>query len=173
MRRQSQNAFARPRGLGPFLRRWTIPILGAVTPVGLIVVNIAAFIVHHLTEFRWTIAVLAFVSGLMLNSWTALKIYRTARRHYPDHSWLHDTNQELVLIGGMAIVIILAFVTALFCYLGLESEKDLPNASTFITGVVAIAIPILLQALFARDERGSPKEMRVGSVVGAPPGEQP
>lgn len=132
------------------LRRWTIPTIGALTPVGLIVVNIAAFIVHHLAEFRWTISVLAFVSGVLLNSWAALKIYRVARSRRPNSALLSERNQELVLVGGLAIIIGVSFVTALFCYQGLSSEKNLPNSTTFITGVVAIAIPLVLQAIVTR-----------------------
>src|SRR5579864_973112 len=109
----------RPHGLGPFLKRWTIPIVGAVTPVGLIVVNIAAFIVKHLSEFRWSITVLAFVSSMMLNSWFALNLYRVLQRRRPDNSLVQDRNQELVLLGGMAAVILFSFLAALFSYLGL------------------------------------------------------
>ena len=36
--------------MGPFLKRWTIPIIGALTPAALIVVNIAVFIVKNLPE---------------------------------------------------------------------------------------------------------------------------
>jgi hypothetical protein len=154
-RRPSSFATAEPerRGVGAFLKRWTIPIIGALTPVSLIVVNISAFVVIHLTQFRWTISILAFVSGLMLNSWAALNIYRVLKRRRPDHALVTEHNQELVLVGGMGIIVIAAFLTALFCYLGLSSEKDLPNGVTFITGVVAIAVPILLQFLFRRGVR--------------------
>lgn len=150
LRRHSPIGAPRRRGLGAGLRRWTIPTVGALTPVGLIVVNIAAFIVHHLDQFRWTITVLAFVSGLMLNSWTALKIYRVARLRYPDHALLQEHNQEIVLVAGIALITAISFVTALFCYRGLSNEKDLPNTTTFITGVVAILIPIILQGIFGR-----------------------
>ena len=155
------------RGVAAALRRWTIPAIGALTPVGLIVVNIAAFIVNHLDQFRWTISVLAFVSGLMLNSWTALKIYRVARLRWPNHPLLEERNQEVVLVGGIAIITVIAFVTALFCYQGLSNAKDLPNSTTFITGVVAILIPILLQAIFGRMER---HEQRQAGGYTAPPG---
>ena len=148
--RRSQLDLPRRGGVGAGLRRWTIPAIGALTPVGLIVVNIAAFIVHHLAEFRLGISVLAFVSGLMLNSWAALKIYRVAKQRSPNRRLLHDRNQEVVLVVGMAFIIAISFVEALFCYNGLSNERDLPNSPTFILGVVAIAIPIVLQGLFGR-----------------------
>jgi hypothetical protein len=140
----------RRRDLAGALRRWTIPAIGALTPVGLIVVNIAAFIVNHLAQFRLGISVLAFVSGLMLNSWTALKIYRVAKNRFPARGPLQERNQEVMLVAGIALVTAISFVEALFCYNGLSNERDLPNSPTFILGIVAIAIPILLQGLFAR-----------------------
>jgi hypothetical protein len=147
------DAEAPTQGVGPWLKRWTIPIIGAITPVGLIVVNISIFIAKNLAAFRWTISSLAFLSSIMLNSWAALNIYRVLKRRRPEHALVTEHNQELVLVGGMGIIVIAAFLTALFCYLGLSSEKDLPNGVTFITGVVAIAVPILLQFLFRRGVR--------------------
>jgi hypothetical protein len=164
-------------GLGPWLKRWTIPIIGALTPLALIVVNIAAFIVQHLTQFRWTITILAFVSGIMLNSWTALNIYRVLQARRPDHPVVHERNQEVVLVVGMGAVILFAFVTALFCYLGLANAKDLPNGLTFFTGFFAAAVPILLRAAFRRGTpRGSGRgrgQPRVTNVAGLPPGPLP
>jgi len=142
-----------PHGLGSFLKRWTIPTIGAITPVGLIVVNIAAFIVKHLSEFRWTITVLAFVSSMMLNSWFAVNLYRVLQRRRPDNSLVQDRNQEMVLLGGVFAVILFSFLAALFCYLGLSDANSLPNSWTFVSGLVAIAIPIVAQAVFGRDRR--------------------
>ena len=157
--------------MGAFLKRWTIPAIGAVTPIGLIAVNISIFIAKHLAQFRWTIAVLAFVSSLMLNSWAGLNIYRMFAQRRPDHPLVRERNQELVLVGGMALVILVAFLTALFCYLGLSNVNDLPNGTTFLTGVVAILIPVLLQAFF----RGGLRRRRPAppSVSGLPNPSQP
>jgi len=112
------------------------------------VVNIAAFIVHHLAEFRLVITVLAFVSAMMLNSWTGLSAYRRFKDSHRGHALVHESNQDIVLIAGMAVIIIAAAVTSLFCWLGLSDEKSLPNATTFLTGVIAIIVPIVLQRLF-------------------------
>ena len=171
LRRAAVEPAPRPHGVLPLLKRWTIPIVGAITPVGLIVVNISVFIVKHLPEFRWTIAILAFVSGLMLNSWAGLNIYRALQRRRPDHPLVNDRNQEIVLVGGMLVIIIAAFLTALFCYLGLSSEADLPNGVTFITGVVAVLVPIVLQAVFRGSLRPRRRDQRTvaGGVGGLPP----
>jgi len=142
--------------------------------VGLIVVNIAAFIVKHISEFRWTIAALAFVSAIMLNSWAGLYIYRVLKQRRPNHSLVRDRNQELVLVGGMALIIGIAFLTALFCYIGLSNPNDLPNGVTFITGVLAILVPILLQATFRRALRAQrPQRPYASGVSGLPHSTQP
>jgi chromate transport protein ChrA len=152
-RRTSRQADDRPRGLVPFLKRWTIPIIGAITPVGLIVVNIAAFIVKHLSEFRWSITVAAFVSSMMLNSWMAVNVYRMLQRRRPNHALVQERNQELALVGGVGLVIIFSVAAAVLCYWGLNDPNSLPNGATFFSGALAIALPIVLQALFARGRR--------------------
>jgi hypothetical protein len=147
----SRPALPRPPRRDPSgIRRWAIPVIGAITPVALIVVNIAVFIAKHLAAFRWTIAILAFVSGMMLNSWTGLKIYHLFQRRFREHPLASDRNEDVVLVGGVAVIIAISFVTALFCYLGLSNEANLPNPTTFFTGILAIAVPFALQFIFSR-----------------------
>lgn len=170
--RAQRERFDTPRqhGVGAGLRRWTIPAIGALTPIGLIVVNIAAFIVHNLAQFRLGISVLAFVSGVLLNAWTGLNIYRVAKARFPRFGVLHESNQEIVLVVGLLVVIVISFAEGLFCYNGLSNEKNLPNAATFYLGVVAIAIPILLQVIFARLGRGGVTDrQRVDGYPNPPP----
>jgi hypothetical protein len=169
--RRSELDLPKRGGIAAGLRRWTIPAIGALTPVGLIVVNIAAFIVHHLAQFRLGISALAFVSGLMLNGWFGLKIYRIAKLRFPHFGPLQDRNQEVMLVAGMALIAGISFVEALVCYNGLSNEANLPNSPTFILGVVAITIPFLFQALFARIlERGDRvSDERVDGYPLAPP----
>jgi hypothetical protein len=158
-------------GRGAKLKRWTIPIIGALTPTALIVVNISAFIVNNLQQFRVTIAVLAFVSAIMLNSWAGLNIYRMLQQRRPDHAIVSERNQEIVLVAGLAVIILAAFLTALFCYLGL-AKNNLPNGLTFFTGVFAAAIPILLRAAFHRGTRRgrNRSDSQITTVAGVPPG---
>ncbi|MFZ0179053.1 MAG: hypothetical protein WAL84_04165 [Candidatus Dormiibacterota bacterium] len=176
-RRRSEFVAGQPgrTGAGAALKRWTIPVIGALTPTALIVVNISIFIAKNLTEFRWTISILAFVSGLMLNSWAGLNIYRMLQQRRPDHPIVSERNQEVVLVAGMAVIIIAAFLTALFCYLGLSNYNDLPNGLTFFTGVLSAAVPILLRAAF---HRGVPKGRGrggtpVSTISALPPGGAP
>jgi hypothetical protein len=155
-------------------RAWIIPVIGGITPVLLIVVNVAAFIVQNLSAFRWTITILAFVSGIMLDSWTALNIYRALRVRYPSHPLLQDSNQELLLVVSMGVIIVLSFISGYFCYQGLGDASNLPNRLTFITGAVAIATPILLVRLFDHlktqaQSRRPQLTARDGGAPGGPP----
>lgn len=178
-RRPTRSVTAEPErtGVGAFLKRWMIPLIGALTPTALIVVNIAVFIVKNLTEFRITISILAFVSGLMLNSWAGLNIYRMLKLRRPDHPLVHERNQEVVLVLGMAVIIIAAFLTALFCYLGLSDYNHLPNGLTFFTGVLSAAVPILLRAAFHRGvpkgRGGGTSQQQISTVAGLPPSPMP
>ena len=113
-------------------------------------VNVAAFIVHHLAEFRLGITICAFVSGLLLGSYQALNAYRIFKRKTPGADLVSESNEEMVLVIGMVAVIIFSAVTALFCWLGLASDKNLPNAMTFIGGAIGIAIPIVSQMYYRR-----------------------
>ena len=162
------------RSLWHTVRPWIIPVVGGITPVLLIVVNVAAFIVQNLGAFRWTITILAFVSGIMLDSWTALNMYRALRVRYPNHPLLQDHNQELLLVVSMGVIIVLSFLSGYFCYQGLGDRSNLPNRLTFVTGAVAIATPILLVRLFdwlkARAPgRRAPLPARDGGAHGSPP----
>ena len=147
-RREARLARRTPHRYGA-ARRWAIPIIGAITPILLIVVNIAAFIVHHLSGFRLIITISAFVSGLLLGSWQALNAYRVVRERVPDGAIFHKTNEDLVLVSGMTMVILVSFLVAFACYQGLADEKQLPNLLTFVGGAGGIAMPIL-QSLFFR-----------------------
>lgn len=133
-----------------FWRRWTIPIIGSITPVGLIVVNVAAFIVHHLAEFRLIITIGAFVSTVLLGSWQAVKFYRLMKQRAPQVSLVDETNEDLVLVGGMTFVILVSVLAAYLCYIGLSDERNLPNVGTFLGGAIGIALPVILQVFFRR-----------------------
>ncbi len=140
MRRDRRSTRRRPRRAG---NRWLVPVVGAITPVLLIVVNIAAFIVHHLQAFQLTIAVLAFISGLMLNTWFGISVFRYIKKRAPDHELVHERNLDVIIVAGMGVIILASAATAWFCYQGLSSDKNLPNLSTFVLGVVSILVPIV------------------------------
>jgi hypothetical protein len=147
-----------PSGVGALIRRWTIPIVGGITPVLLIVINVAEFITKHLEQFRWTVTALAFVSGLMFNSYFVLNSYRLLKRWLPDNPLVRDDNQELVLVLGMAGITAVSAVGAVFCWMGLSDAANLPNRETFAYGAGSILFPIVVQEVVRRFARGETRE---------------
>jgi len=54
--------------------------IGIITPIGILVVNGAAFVMRNLAQFRIGIAVCALISSLVLNGLTASWLLRLAGR---------------------------------------------------------------------------------------------
>src|SRR6266513_4929909 len=63
------------------LREIVLLSLGVVTPLGILAVNISAFVMGHLPALRLIIAGCALVSGLVLNGLTAWWLLRLASRN--------------------------------------------------------------------------------------------
>ncbi|TMD17293.1 MAG: hypothetical protein E6I98_14650, partial [Chloroflexi bacterium] len=55
--------------------------LGIITPLGILAVNVSAFVMANLPAFRLVIAGCALVSGLVLNGLTAWWVLRLASRN--------------------------------------------------------------------------------------------
>src|ERR1035437_7122935 len=53
------------------VRESVLLVLGVITPIGILAVNVSAFVMSHLAQFRIGIAALALLSGLVLNGLTA------------------------------------------------------------------------------------------------------
>lgn len=141
---------SRRRRIGRFLKKWTIPVVGGVTPVGLMVINIAAFLVKHLDQFRWAIAVLAFLSGMMLNTYVGLNLYRWVQRRAPDFALVKQQNEELMVAVGMGVITVITFVFAYLTYVNLTVD-NIPGGFTFVYGTVQIATAVVIKLFFDRD----------------------
>jgi hypothetical protein len=160
----------RRRNLRAFLKKWTIPIIGGITPVGLILVNVAVYINDHVQDLRWGIAVAAFLSGMMLNTWVALSLYRWVKRHFPDWSLTQEQNQEMVLVLGMFVITVISVLSAVFCFYGLGDAKHLPNKETFLYGAVQIAWPVFAKLFVDRDAEKAKRASATALPAGATPG---
>jgi hypothetical protein len=161
---------AAPKGGGTqrildFLKRWAVPIIGGVTPVALIFINIAVWINDHVQSIAIWVAIAAFVSGMMFNSWIGLSIYRWVQRRWPQWSPVSEHNQEVMLVLGMGVITLVTFLTSLGLYIGLRDARGLPNAWTLWYGVIQIAYPFVLKIYVDRDGR------RRGGVVASQPGD--
>lgn len=123
-------------------RSCILPVIGLATPVGLLVVNFSAWVISQLGAFRWGVAVSAVISALILNSLTAINVYRYVRNRWPDFILSRPEHENLVLILAVFIVIVIAVLSAVFSYVGMSNPKDLPNGIAVITGFVGVVIPL-------------------------------
>jgi len=142
-----------PDTLAQVLRRphpWVIPAVGAFTPLGLLVVEGSAFVMRHLAAFRLVITTLALLSGVFLNSWVLLQLYRVFRARWPSHRFARDDAQEVLVAVGVAVVLIVSLLTAYFCFKGLENPDRLPNWEILVSAGIALLGPVLLNAVFSR-----------------------
>src|ERR1700731_5353994 len=81
--------------------RLVLLAIGIITPVGILVVNAAAFVMRNLQQFRIGIAVCALISSLVLNGLTASWLLRLAGRRSIS---IYLQHQEWAGVGGEKIV---------------------------------------------------------------------
>ncbi|MDA8395900.1 MAG: hypothetical protein M0T72_11820 [Candidatus Dormibacteraeota bacterium] len=125
-------------------RSCILPLIGLATPVGLLVVNFSAWVISQLGAFRWGVAVSALISALILNSLTALSVYRYVRNRWPDFVVSRQESETWVLVGAIVIILAVAVLSALFSYVGMANPKQLPNGIAVVTGFLGVVIPLAL-----------------------------
>ncbi len=125
-------------------RSCILPVIGLATPVGLLVVNFSAWVISQLGAFRWGVAVSALVSALILNSLTALSVYRYVRNRWPDFVVSRQENETWVLVAAIVIILAVAVLSAVFSYVGMANPKQLPNGIAVVTGFLGVVIPLAL-----------------------------
>jgi hypothetical protein len=125
-------------------RSCILPVIGLATPVGLLVVNFSAWVISQLGAFRWGVAVSALVSALILNSLTALSVYRYVRNRWPNFVVSRQENETWVLVAAIVIILAVAVLSALFSYVGMANPKQLPNGIAVVTGFLGVVIPLAL-----------------------------
>lgn len=116
-------------------------MVGIATPIGILAVNGAAFVMGHLAAFRVVIAACALISSLLLNGITALWVLRSVSAGF---SSLYSEYRTWLV--GLAVLVVLATsgFAAYFTYVGMQDPKHLPNQVAVITAVLALGIPFAL-----------------------------
>ena len=138
----------------PRVREIVFIVVGASTPVGLLAVNISAFVMQHLAEFRLGIAICALISGLSLNGLTAWTLLGRAERIAPQlvieyRSWL-----------VAAVVLFVIAFSALGSYWTWQSMSDfrqLPNIYAVLTALWLLFLPVLMTFVARRLNGGRGK----------------
>ena len=127
--------------------------LAVITPIGLLVVNAAAYIMVHLAEFRLAITFCAVVSTLVLNGLTAWLAYRIGAERWPDFWPVERRHRRIVLPILLLVLCAIAALAGWLTYRGLSDPRRLPNLQSFLAGVIGLAVPIFLGLSFGRSPR--------------------
>jgi peptidoglycan/LPS O-acetylase OafA/YrhL len=137
-------------------RSCVLPVIGLATPIGLLMVNFSAWVISQLGAFRWGVAVSAVISALILNSLTAINVYRYVRNRWPEFIISRPQNENWVLAGAIVLVLVIAVLSALFSYVGMSNPKELPNGIAVVTGFLGVVIPLgLILGLNRRHRRAN------------------
>ncbi|HEV2035460.1 MAG TPA: hypothetical protein VGU71_14930 [Candidatus Dormibacteraeota bacterium] len=121
------------------LRESVLLTLGVITPIGILAVNISAFVMVHLDKFRIGIAALALLSGLVLNGLTAWWLLRLASRN------ARPLFREYRIWAIGAAVLIVALSAAgggYLTYLGMRDPKRLPDTLSMAVATFMLLLPL-------------------------------
>ncbi len=123
------------------LRDVILVVIGCVTPVGILAVNAAAFMMQHLTEFRTGLALAALLSTLLLNGLAAGAAIRFAQGNAP---LLYTEYRRVAWVVATIVVAGTAVAAAYFTYVGLEDQRQLPNGAAILASVWALGTPFVI-----------------------------
>jgi hypothetical protein len=121
------------------LREAVLLTLGVLTPVGILAVNVSAFVMGHLQAFRLVIAGCALVSGLVLNGLTAWWILRLASRNANP---LYREYRTWAIGLASLIVILTAAGGGYLTYLGMRDPTHLPDSLSMIVASIMLLLPL-------------------------------
>ncbi|HEY8740927.1 MAG TPA: hypothetical protein VIN56_10085 [Candidatus Dormibacteraeota bacterium] len=140
------------RGMRPYTRARLLALFAVVTPAGLVLVNIAAYVMQNLAAFRLAITVSAVVSTIVLNGITGVAAYRTLATRFaesPGIGWVFlPRHLRSNAVCGAFLLVLAATVAGELTYRGLSDPRRIPNLQTFLAGLLGLAVPLILAALF-------------------------
>lgn len=122
-------------------REFVLWIVGIATPIGILGVNGAAFVMGHLAAFRLVIAACALVSSLLLNGITAVWVLRSVSAGF---SSLYSEYRKWLIGAAGLVVLATSGFASYFTYVGMQDPRHLPNSVAVITAVLALGIPFAL-----------------------------
>ncbi|MHB8509333.1 MAG: hypothetical protein ACYDGR_11895 [Candidatus Dormibacteria bacterium] len=125
--------------------------LALLTPAGLVLVNLAAYVMAHLAAFRVAITVSAVVSTIVLNGLTIDLLYRGGGSRWPSrYPFRPEDRRQVVAVAG-ALILIGAGLAGVLTYRGLADPRRLPNLQTFLAGLVGLVTPLAVAILFREE----------------------
>jgi len=121
------------------LRESVLLALGVITPIGILAVNVSAFVMTHLAEFRIGIAALALLSGLVLNGLTAWWLLRLASRSAAP---LFAEYRRWAVGAAVLIVAVTGIGGGYLTYLGMRDPRRLPDTLSMVVAIIMLLLPL-------------------------------
>jgi len=121
------------------LREFVLLTLGVITPLGILAVNISAFVMGHLAALRLIVAGCALVSGLVLNGLTAWWVLRLASRNANP---LYREYRTWAIGAAVIIVAVTAGGGGYLTYLGMRDPAHLPDSLSMIVASFMLLLPL-------------------------------
>jgi hypothetical protein len=157
------------------LRESVLLSLGVITPIGILAVNVSAFVMVHLAAFRIVIAALALLSGLVLNGLTAWWLLRLASRNARP---LYREYRMWAIGVAVLIVALTGAGGGYLTYLGMSDPKRLPDTLSMVVATFMLLLPLAVTFAGRRmagmggiipvDEPTTREKQRKGSPSGRP-----
>ena len=126
---------------GPRVREIVLVSIGVFTPVGILAVNGAAFVMQHLDQFRLVLAVAALVSSVLLNGLAAYSAIRFSQRNAP---LLYKEYERVAWVAAVLVVVLTSVLAAWFTYVGMEDPNRLPDRNSILGALFALVTPFLI-----------------------------
>jgi hypothetical protein len=121
------------------VRESVLLTLGVITPIGILAVNVSAFVMSHLGGFRIGIAALALLSGLVLNGLTAWWLLRLASRSAAP---LFREYRLWAIGAALVIVAVTAIGGGYLTYLGMRDPRRLPDTLSMVVATFMLLLPL-------------------------------
>ena len=140
-------------------------VVGASTPIGILAVNISAFVMLHLQEFRLSIAICALISGLSLNGLTAWAVLTRAERMAPQ---LIAEYRPWLIAATIAFVVAFSTLGAYWTWQSMQDRTRLPNVYAVLTALWLLFLPVVM-TFVARRLNGGKAAVQVPAPSAPPP----
>ncbi|MFI4971530.1 MAG: hypothetical protein ACHP7H_02515 [Hyphomicrobiales bacterium] len=118
-----------------------------ITPVGILAINVSAFVMVHLAQFRIGMSACALLSGLVLNGLTAWWLLRLASRNAPP---LFREYRVWAIGVAVLIVLLTAGGGGYLTYLGLDNPRRLPDALSVVVASFMLLLPFAVSVAARR-----------------------
>ncbi len=124
--------------------------VGVAAPVGLLLVNGAAFVMSHLAEFRLSIGIAAVVSSLALAGLTAQTVLDRVAGFAPD---LYARYHRWMVAAAALSVVAWSLLAGWGTYQSMSDATKLPNGYAVLTALWLLALPFALNLVTRRLRR--------------------